>query len=155
MVAASSCSTTLISLDTSQQNKKANMDAEIWWAHEIFVSQFLFWPCVDLNEILSDYGSRQCNFKWISVRQTKYNYNVLYGFAPYYKQNLISAIDLLPFYRILFDESLNEILQWEQLDIHIRFWSAKNQEVIIFISRGFHHLVYKEISSHKRLKKNL
>ena len=33
------------------------------------------------------------------------------------------TIDSLPFYCILFDESLNEILQQEQLDVHIDFGS--------------------------------
>ena len=106
------------------------MDAEIWWAHEIVVSHVLFWSCVGLNELLSDYGTRQCNFKWISFKQTNYIYNVFYGFAPYYKQNVMSAIDLLPFYCILHGESLNEILHWDQPDTHIRVWGAKNQEVI-------------------------
>ena len=98
------------------------------------VSHVLFWSCVGLNELLSDYGTRQCNFKLISFKQTNYIYSVLYGFAPYYKQNLMSAIDLLSFYCILFDESLNEILHWDQLDIHIRVWGGKNQEVITDIS---------------------
>ena len=94
------------------------------------VSHVLFWSCVGLNELLSDYGTRQCNFKWISFKQTNYIYNVFYGFAPYYKQNVMSAIDLLPFYCILHDERLNEILHWDQLDIHIRVLGAKNQEAI-------------------------
>ena len=128
------------------------MDAEIWWAHEIVVSHVLFWSCVSLNELLSDYGTRQCNFKWILFKQTNYIYNVFYGFAPYYKQNVMSAIDLLPFYCILHDERLNEILHWDQLDIHIRVLGAKNQEAITGICfKSLSVFVYKEFSNHNRL----
>lgn len=124
------CSTASISLDNFQQNKKATMDAEIRWAHKVVASHFSFRSCVDLNELFQTMAPDSEILNGFRLDKTKCRYNILYGFAPYYKQNLMSAIDSSPFYCILFDESLNEILQREQLDIHIRFWDAENQEAI-------------------------
>ena len=47
---------------------------------------------------------------------------IFHDLAPY-KKKIDTVIDSLPFFCILFDESLNEILQQEQLDVHIDFGS--------------------------------
>ena len=45
-----------------------------------------------------------------------------FGIAPYFNEVLRKEIINAPAFCLLFDESMNRILQNEQLDIHIRFW---------------------------------
>ena len=46
----------------------------------------------------------------------------LFGSAPYFKELLVKDIKLSPSYSLSFDESLDNNLQEEQMDISIRFW---------------------------------
>ena len=64
--------------------------------------------------------------KHFSVSKAKCPYLVNFGLAPYFKDKLLLVIKVLPFYSVLFDESMNLVLQEEQMDIHIRFWDSEN-----------------------------
>ena len=55
------------------------------------------------------------------MSKTKCGYFVTFGMAPYLRKMLINNINSSPFYSVLFDESLNEMLQTEQMDIHTRY----------------------------------
>ena len=46
----------------------------------------------------------------------------LFGSAPYFKELLVKDIKLSPSYSLSFDESLDNNLQEEQMDISIRLW---------------------------------
>ena len=54
--------------------------------------------------------------------KTKCAYLINFGIAPYFKEVLSKEIINSPLFSLLFDESMNHILQNEQLDIHIRPW---------------------------------
>ena len=45
---------------------------------------------------------------------------------PILKCKLLLAIKVSPFYNVVFDESMNSVLQKEKMDIHIRFWDSEN-----------------------------
>ena len=64
---------------------------------------------------------------------------IAFGLAPYFKKLLVKDIKLSPFYSLSFDESLNNKLQEEQMDISIRFWNDIAGEVVTryFDSRFF------------------
>ena len=64
---------------------------------------------------------------------------IAFGLAPYFKKLLVKDIKLSPFYLLSFDESLNNKLQEEQMDISIRFWNDIAGEVVTryFDSRFF------------------
>ena len=57
------------------------------------------------------------------MSKTKCGYYINYGLAPFYRDTLINDIKKAPFYTVLFDETLNKILQEEQMDLYIRYWS--------------------------------
>ena len=62
--------------------------------------------------------------KSFQFSKTKCPYYVVFGLAPYFKKLLVNHIKLSPFYSLSFDEneSLDNKLQEEQMDISIRFW---------------------------------
>ena len=49
-----------------------------------------------------------------------------YGIAPYLKSNITKSILKAPYFIIDFDESLNSVLQNEQMDIQIKYWSDED-----------------------------
>ena len=49
-----------------------------------------------------------------------------YGIAPYLKSNITKSILKAPYFTIDFDESLNSVLQNEQMDIQIKYWSDED-----------------------------
>ena len=64
-----------------------------------------------------------------ALSKTKCSYYFAYGLAPFYKKNLIADIKKSPYYTLLFDESMNRILQTEQMDACIRYWCVKSNMV--------------------------
>ena len=60
------------------------------------------------------------NFKMIKA---KVPYMIVYGcIAEYFHHSLLSLLRKSPFFTPLFDESLNDILNKDQMDIHVRFY---------------------------------
>ena len=77
--------------------------------------------------------------KPFQLSKTKCAYYVVFGLASYFKVLLVKDIKLPPFYSLSFDESLNNKLQEEQMDISIRFWDDIADETVTryFDSRYF------------------
>ena len=57
--------------------------------------------------------------KQSTISKDKVSYFVLYGTAPVLREDLITTVNKPPFYSIGFDESLNHMLQYNQMDIHV------------------------------------
>ena len=53
------------------------------------------------------------------LSKTKCGYFITYGFAPHFKELLLKDVNLSPFFVLSFDESLNEVIQKEQMDLQI------------------------------------
>ena len=62
------------------------------------------------------------------MSKDKVSYFVLYGTAPVFKEELITTVNKSPFFLIGFDESLNHMLQDNQMDIHARFWDSEKSQ---------------------------
>ena len=45
-----------------------------------------------------------------------------FGLAPYFKDQLVTTIKSSDFFAVSYDESMNRVLQEEQMDIIVRFW---------------------------------
>ena len=56
------------------------------------------------------------------LSKTKCGYFITYGFAPHFKELLLKDVNLSPFFVLSFDESLNEVIQKEQMDLEICHW---------------------------------
>ena len=63
------------------------------------------------------------------LSKTKCAYLVNFGIAPYINESLKIKILASPFFSVSFDESLNFVLEKQQMDIHIRFWSDETKKI--------------------------
>lgn len=67
--------------------------------------------------------------KKIRLKRTKIGYSLMYGIAPYFKNQLILNVLKCNFFSVGFDESLNKVSQKTQMDINIRFWCTERDYV--------------------------
>lgn len=58
--------------------------------------------------------------KSFALAKDKTGYMIKFGIAPYFKKQLVEAINHAGPYVLMFDESLNESSKKKQMDIHIR-----------------------------------
>ena len=100
----------------------AVMAAEIKWALKIVTSHFSFRSCSDINELFRSMFSDSRIAKSFKLSKTKFAYLINFGVGSYFKEVLRKELINAPVFSLLFDESMNHILQNEQLDVHIRFW---------------------------------
>ena len=96
--------------------------AEIKWALKIVNSHFSFRSCSDINELFRSMFSDSRIAKSFKLSKTKFAYLINFGVGSYFKEVLRKELINAPVFSLLFDESMNHILQNEQLDVHIRFW---------------------------------
>ena len=66
--------------------------------------------------------------KQYMMSKGKVSYFVLYGIPLVFKEELITTVNKSPFYSAGFDESLNHMLQDNQMDIHVRFWDSEKSQ---------------------------
>ena len=72
--------------------------------------------------------------------KTKCSYLINYGLAPYIKVQLEIHISSSPLYVVSFDESMNSVLQNEQMDVAFRFWNnSKKQAETRYLTSEFLH----------------
>ena len=62
-----------------------------------------------------------------SCGETKCTYLARFGLAPHFQQLMIKSLKESGAFVVLFDESLNNVTQSKQLDVHVRTW--RNGEV--------------------------
>ena len=61
------------------------------------------------------------NFK---MSKMKVSYMIVYVIAEYFHRSLLSLLKKSPFFTPLFDKSLNDILNKDQMVIHVRFYDV-------------------------------
>lgn len=64
----------------------------------------------------------------------KMSYYLNYGPFPVFHGKLVNELRSLRFYSISFDESLNAVLNQQQMDLHVRFW---DDDVNLAVKRYF------------------
>ena len=104
------------------------LDVEIHWVLNVVMEHASYRSCLNLNElfmvIFPDSVIAQ-NFK---MSKTKVSYMIVYGIAEYFhcypSLSIVTLVKKSPFFTP-FDESLNDILNKDQIDIHIRFYSVQ------------------------------
>ena len=67
--------------------------------------------------------------KSFSLSKTKCMYYINYGVAPYFKEELVNAVEASPYFSLSFDETLKGKIQEEQLDCHVTYWDDNRKEV--------------------------
>ena len=65
----------------------------------------------------------------MKLSKAKASYVITYGMKKYFEQELINVIESSDTVVIGFDESLNTVCKKQQMDIVIRFWDDKSNQV--------------------------
>lgn len=76
------------------------------------------------------------------MKRTKLSYIISFGLAPYFKYELMSALQNASYFTVIFDECYNKETKSQQMDVLLRFWDDSNKQVCTkyldsqFLSRG-------------------
>lgn len=62
-----------------------------------------------------------CDVSKLQLGKDKVGYTICYGIVPYFQTRLLSKLHGVPHGVVVFDESLNEIAQKEQMDVLMGF----------------------------------
>ena len=103
--------------------------AEIRWTMKLVLSNLSFRSCLGLNDLFQSMFYDSDIAKGFKLSKMKCSYYVNYGLAPFYKKKLIAEVNASPFFTLHFDESMNKVLQTEQMDGCVRFWSDECNQV--------------------------
>lgn len=103
---------------------KETRKAEILWALKCVQSHLSFRSNDGVSELFQAMFWDSNIAKNYSCGRTKQSYLITFGIAPFFKDMLVDDIRKSDFYTVIFDESFNQLLQKEQMDILIRFWKA-------------------------------
>jgi len=69
--------------------------------------------------------------KKFSCGSTKCSYIIRFGLAPFYKEELANKVHQAgTIFVVSFDESLNKVLQEEQMDLLLRFWDNELDRIV-------------------------
>ena len=67
--------------------------------------------------------------KSFQLSKTKCGYIINFGLAPYFKEHLLKSLRVSPYFVLSFDESFNQTLQEEQMDLQLRYWEDSLSQV--------------------------
>ena len=107
----------------------SSINAEIYWTLKVVNSHFLFRSCVGLNNLFRTMFHNSQIAKLFQPSKTKCSYLVNFSIAPQFRQELVDGTKQSPFISVSFGESLNDILQKEQMNVIIRFWNAIAEKI--------------------------
>ena len=65
----------------------------------------------------------------MKLQRTKIAYTINFGLAPYFSRDLQNVCHACDYIVVGFDESLNKIAQKGQMDVFVRFWHSKMNQV--------------------------
>ena len=114
------------------------INAEILWTLKCVMGHFSFRSCAQINSLFSAMFKDSEIAAKMKFGKTKCSYFINYGLAPYIKEQLEKYISSSPLYVVSFDESMNSVLQNEQMDVAIRFWNnSKKQSETRYLTSEF------------------
>ena len=105
------------------------INAEILWCLKVVMSHMSFRSCLGLNDMFKTMFSDSAIAHGFALSKTKCAYALNFGIAPYYRELLVAEVKLSPFYVLAYDESMNKVLQSEQMDCGLRFWD-ENEGIV-------------------------
>ena len=104
-------------------------NAEIIWTLKSVSANFSLRSCDGLAQVFQNMFPGNLVAKNFTFNKDKCSYYINYGIGPHYKSILVDQIKSSPCYSTSFDESLNVVIQQEQMDIHITFWNSDTKRV--------------------------
>lgn len=116
--AVSGCKKTIQNYFLNDQVTKA----EIIWCLRTVMTHSSFRSNSDFPDICKLMFPDSEIAKKFQLKKDKTSYTICFGLAPFFKNELLAVLSSLESYVICFDESLNKVVQKNQMDIHVRFW---------------------------------
>lgn len=136
----SQSSNQLINQSTSNQSIPRQLDtfllkndittAEILWCIETIMSHKSLRTAEKDIIILKRMIRDSEIVKKMQLKKDKIGYVIMFGIAPFFNKALINYLKDVSFIVVGFDESLNKITKRQQMDINVRFWDIKKEEVV-------------------------
>lgn len=104
---------------------------EIIWVLRLVQNHYSFCSCLELGDDLKDMFPSNDVVSNFKLSKTKCVYLVIHGIAPWAKKkNVQVGVSNSPFYSVPFNESLNMVLQENQMEIQVCFWSEKLKKAL-------------------------
>ena len=92
----------------------ATIAAKIWWVLKLVCAKHWRNSGALFTAMFLDYEIA----KHFQCGHTKAGYVAHFGFAPYFNDIFYSQIPTCPYYAVSFDESLNDVVQKDQMDLN-------------------------------------
>ena len=155
---STSSSTSSSNLIASHFNATSSTNAEIIWALNFVVKSYSDRLNDDFGDILRAMCPTRPLAKYFKMGRNKLLYDVNHGLSPYFREELDRDVGKSPFIIIMFDESLNEIVQLSEMDVFVCFWDIDKHKVSsrFYDSRFLGHTTHLDVSSslEDSIKKN-
>ena len=103
--------------------KSSTTEAEILWTLKTLLSHNSYRSCENISDLFKRMFNDSIIAKSFSLGKTKCAYYTNFGIAPYFKDILLKNLKSAPYFVTSYDESMNRILQEEQMDIVIRYFN--------------------------------
>ena len=108
----------------------AVLSAEINWAIKCITSHYSCHSSSGTDKLFRTMFPDSQIAQQFQCGPTKVMYLICYGLAPYFRDRLFSKLGPDTPYVVSFDESLNRIIQEEQMDLLVRFYDEERQMVV-------------------------
>ena len=95
------------------------LDAEIKWSVNVVQNHLSFRSFIDLNKLFYRMFPDSKIAQKSQLEKTKCAYLVNYGMKLFVKDQLLKNFVVSTFYTVSFDESMNRVLQYEQIDVQV------------------------------------
>ncbi|KAJ8048381.1 hypothetical protein HOLleu_00669 [Holothuria leucospilota] len=109
--------------------KEQTLKAEVLWALKIVEAHYSYHSSAGSDKLFQEMFPDSKIAKEFSCGEKKSAYLVCFDLATHFKQLLVDDMKGEENYIIMFDESLNEIKNSKQMDIHVRGWNRKTNQV--------------------------
>ena len=103
--------------------RKEQSKSEILWALKSVMSHFSYSSSKDIADIYRAVFPDSRIAHNMSCGPTKLPYLFCFGIPPFFKQQLLRDLKKAPCFVISFDESFNQEVQKEQVDLTVRYFS--------------------------------
>ena len=108
----------------------STLKAENFWSLKVVSSHFALRSCLGLNDLFKTMFIDSEIAKSFQLFKTKCGYLINYGLATMnFKDVLLKSINSSELFVLSCGESLNKVLQEDQMDVHFRFWDNDANDV--------------------------
>ena len=105
-------------------------ESHIIWALNCVKNGFSDNSVDDFGDVLKAMCKDSKTAMEFKMKRAKLMYVVNFGLFPYFKDIVKTIILKSPFITTLFDESLNQVTQTSEMDLHVRYWDINWRRVL-------------------------